>query len=69
MEMVKVCAEHWPVDILRKCAPKIRELTDIGIVDAGPNAREATRDALTALNKKLPDVTFVGGVFKIYVAV
>jgi stage V sporulation protein SpoVS len=58
MEMVKVCADNWPADVLRKCAAKIRELTDIGITDAGPSARDATREALAALNKKLPDASF-----------
>lgn len=57
MEMVQAIAEHWPADVLRKCSGKIKELTDIGIADAGPNARDATREALTLLNKKLPDVT------------
>jgi hypothetical protein len=56
MEMVKVCADNWPVDVLRKCSTKIRELTDIGVADAGPSAREASREALISLNKKLPDV-------------
>jgi hypothetical protein len=56
MEMVHLIADKWPVDMLRKCSGKIRELTDVGIVDAGPNAREATKEALIILNKKMPDV-------------
>ncbi|KAI6234988.1 CLIP-associating protein [Aphelenchoides besseyi] len=55
MELVREIAESWTADVLKKNANKIRELTDLGIVDAGPPAREATRDALTILSKKIPD--------------
>lgn len=59
MEMLKVTADNWPTDVLRKCSGKIRELIDIGIMDAGPGAREATKEALTTLNKKMPDVDHI----------
>ncbi|KAI6239042.1 CLIP-associating protein 2 [Aphelenchoides fujianensis] len=56
MELVRDISESWPVDVLKKNATKIRELVDMGIADAGPSAREASRDALTILSKKMPDV-------------
>jgi hypothetical protein len=57
MEMVQTIAEYWPVDVLKKYSAKIRELTDLGLADAGPAARDAAREALTLLHKKMPDVS------------
>ena len=56
MELMRQCAENWPEEALRKSAQKIRELTDAGNSDAGPAAREATRDSLSILSRKVPDL-------------
>jgi hypothetical protein len=62
--MVQVIVDNWPVDSLRKCSGKIRELVDIGVADAGPSAREAARESLNILSKKMPDViTFLIFIF------